>query len=270
VCLRAPFNGQVIDAGQADAAPIHRTHHSNERPVGGATSGHAEDSVSAAGTPQPILCITTARARARVINYWHQGANVLPVSLPTTPSEITRKIRPEQPEDAMWFPLVFAQSKLAFWGNVTNGNKTGTRAQSTACFQASCDAVELARSEGAMRAAAAPLLPGSFPVPPGAVCDPFGGCARAPRDACARPARGPVAGADFAVPPPKRLVDVHRPVVSDNSKPFLLNRTLDHGPRARRRQRPPYQGVQRNDMATPLLPKDGRFDPTSCTSFGSS
>jgi hypothetical protein len=24
------------------------------------------------------------RTRARVINYWHQGANVLPVSLPTT------------------------------------------------------------------------------------------------------------------------------------------------------------------------------------------
>jgi hypothetical protein len=40
------------------------------------------------------------RTRARVINYWHQGANVLPVPLLTTPSEITRKIRPEQPEHA--------------------------------------------------------------------------------------------------------------------------------------------------------------------------
>jgi hypothetical protein len=47
------------------------------------------------------------RTRARVINYWHQGADVLPVSLPTTSSEITRKIRPGQPEDAMWFPLMF-------------------------------------------------------------------------------------------------------------------------------------------------------------------
>ena len=47
------------------------------------------------------------RTRARVINYWHQAANVLSVSLPTTSSEITRKIRLEQPEDAMWFPLIF-------------------------------------------------------------------------------------------------------------------------------------------------------------------
>jgi hypothetical protein len=38
------------------------------------------------------------RTRARVINYWRQGADVLTVSLPTTPSERTRKIRPEQPE----------------------------------------------------------------------------------------------------------------------------------------------------------------------------
>jgi len=45
----APDNGQAIDAGQA-AAPIHRMHHSNERPVGGAKIGHAEEPVSAAGT----------------------------------------------------------------------------------------------------------------------------------------------------------------------------------------------------------------------------
>ena len=31
-------------------APIHRMHHSNERPVGGAKIGHAEEPVSAAGT----------------------------------------------------------------------------------------------------------------------------------------------------------------------------------------------------------------------------
>jgi hypothetical protein len=46
------------------------------------------------------------RARASAINYWRQGADVLTVSLPTTPSERTRKIGPEQPEDAMWFPLI--------------------------------------------------------------------------------------------------------------------------------------------------------------------
>ena len=45
----APDNGQAIDAGQA-AASIHRMHHSNERPVGGANTGHAEEPVSAAGT----------------------------------------------------------------------------------------------------------------------------------------------------------------------------------------------------------------------------
>jgi hypothetical protein len=38
-----------------------------------------------------------SHACSRHINYWHQGANVLPVSLLTTPSEITRKIRPEKP-----------------------------------------------------------------------------------------------------------------------------------------------------------------------------
>ena len=52
--------------------------------------------------PPSYHTIYGRRTRARVINYWHQGANVLPVSLPTAPSEITRKIRPEQPEDAMW------------------------------------------------------------------------------------------------------------------------------------------------------------------------
>ena len=71
--------------------------------------------------PSSVCAIYYHRTRARVINYWYQGANVLPVSLPTTPSEITRKIRPEQPEDAMWFPSVFVQSKLAFWRNVTSG-----------------------------------------------------------------------------------------------------------------------------------------------------
>jgi hypothetical protein len=36
----APDNGQAIDAGQA-AVRIHHTHHSNERPVGGAKTGWA-------------------------------------------------------------------------------------------------------------------------------------------------------------------------------------------------------------------------------------
>jgi hypothetical protein len=58
--LGAPFNGQSIDAGQA-AAP-------------------------------PDACSRQ--------NYWRQDADVLTVSLPTTPSERTRKIRPEQPEHA--------------------------------------------------------------------------------------------------------------------------------------------------------------------------
>ena len=47
--LGAPFNGQSIDTGQA-AASIHRMHHSNERPVGVAKTGHAEEPVSAACT----------------------------------------------------------------------------------------------------------------------------------------------------------------------------------------------------------------------------
>jgi hypothetical protein len=50
------------------------------------------------------------RARARVINYWHQGADVLTVSLPTTPSERTRKNGPLQPGHAIWSPLIFAQN----------------------------------------------------------------------------------------------------------------------------------------------------------------
>ena len=47
----APDNGQAIDAG-------HRMHHSNERPVGGAKIGHAEEPVSAAGTaPSPYYLL---------------------------------------------------------------------------------------------------------------------------------------------------------------------------------------------------------------------
>jgi hypothetical protein len=47
---------------------------------------------------------------------------VLTVPLPTTPGEKTRKIGPEQPEHAIWFPLILAQSQAVFLRNVTNGN----------------------------------------------------------------------------------------------------------------------------------------------------
>jgi hypothetical protein len=53
--------------------------------------------------PPSYHAIYARRTRARVINYWHQGANVLPASLLISPSEITRKIRPLQPEHAIWF-----------------------------------------------------------------------------------------------------------------------------------------------------------------------
>jgi hypothetical protein len=51
------------------------------------------------------------------------------VSLPTTPSDRTRKSGPLQPEHATWHmvPGIFAQSKLAFWRNLTKGRYTGTR-----------------------------------------------------------------------------------------------------------------------------------------------
>jgi hypothetical protein len=71
--------------------------------------------------PPLVHTIYYHRARACVINYWHaqaqgrQRRDVLPVaSLPTTPGEKTRKIGPEQPEDAMLSPLIFAKNaKLA-------------------------------------------------------------------------------------------------------------------------------------------------------------
>jgi hypothetical protein len=59
-------------AGQA-AASIHRMHHSNERPVGGAKIWHAEGPVSAAGTALSPNYLLPPHVRARVINYWHQG-----------------------------------------------------------------------------------------------------------------------------------------------------------------------------------------------------
>jgi hypothetical protein len=61
--------------------------------------------------PPSAHTIYRHRKRAGVINYWRQGANVLSVSLPPTPSEITRKIRPEQPEHATRSQVIFAFSK---------------------------------------------------------------------------------------------------------------------------------------------------------------
>ena len=61
----APDNSQAIDAGQV-AASIHRMHHSNERPVGGAKSGHAEESVSAAGTALSQYYLLPPHACSRV------------------------------------------------------------------------------------------------------------------------------------------------------------------------------------------------------------
>ena len=60
----APDNGQAIDAGQA-AASIHRMHHSNERPVGVAKIGHAEEPVSAACTALVVCYLPPSDACSR-------------------------------------------------------------------------------------------------------------------------------------------------------------------------------------------------------------
>jgi hypothetical protein len=97
----ASHNGQAIGASQA-AAPIHRIHHSNEHPVGCT----AAPILAAFGYLYQLLVRSSAytiyhhRTRARVINYWRQGADGLTLPLPTTPSERTRKTRPEPPEHA--------------------------------------------------------------------------------------------------------------------------------------------------------------------------
>jgi hypothetical protein len=61
---------------------IHRMHHSNERPVGGAKIGHAEEPVSAAGTVLSSYYLLPPRARARVINYWHRQGRQRATSVP--------------------------------------------------------------------------------------------------------------------------------------------------------------------------------------------
>jgi hypothetical protein len=68
--------------------------------------------------PPSAHTIYRHRTRAGVINYWRQGANVLTVSLPPTPSERTRKNGPVQPEYALWSRAHLRKSKLCFWRNV--------------------------------------------------------------------------------------------------------------------------------------------------------
>ena len=62
----APDNGQAIDAGQA-AASIHRMHHSNERPVGVAKIGHAEEPISAACTALAVHYLLPSTTIGRVL-----------------------------------------------------------------------------------------------------------------------------------------------------------------------------------------------------------
>jgi hypothetical protein len=98
----APDNGQAVDAGQA-AARIHRMHHSNEneRPVGGAKIGHAEEPASAAGaalSPYYLLPPHAACSRHKLLPpaTWHQGrrrrAHSVPPDHPRRKNEENRSI----------------------------------------------------------------------------------------------------------------------------------------------------------------------------------
>jgi hypothetical protein len=103
--LGAPFNGQAIDAGR-HAAVFYRNRHLNEHPLGGTKIRHAEEPVSAAGAALRSHCLWPSHAcsRHKLLAPGRQRATR--VSLPTTSSEITRKIRPEQPEHAISSPLI--------------------------------------------------------------------------------------------------------------------------------------------------------------------
>ena len=71
---------------------------------------------------QSMLSIAIGRALASYIT-GTRAANVLPVSLSTTPSERTRKNGPEQPEEARWwFPLILQQKQTGLLRNATNGS----------------------------------------------------------------------------------------------------------------------------------------------------
>jgi hypothetical protein len=113
----APHNGQA-------AAPIHRAHPPFKRAPRRLRQYWPRSDTYAHRLLAPPSAHTTYRHRTRsgVRNYWHQGGAVLAVSLPTTPSERTRENGPLQPEHAMWFPLIFAQSRTVLQRNVSNGH----------------------------------------------------------------------------------------------------------------------------------------------------
>jgi hypothetical protein len=101
----ASNDGQAIGSGQA-AAPIHRIHHPNARPVGGAKIGHAEVPVSAAGTALSPYYLSPPHAcwRHKLLASGRRRAHS--VSLPTTPSERTRKTAhysPSMPYGSRWY-----------------------------------------------------------------------------------------------------------------------------------------------------------------------
>jgi hypothetical protein len=113
--LGAPFNGQAIDA--ADTRPyfiaaIIQTSIPSAEPRFGMLRNLFQ-----LLAPPSDHTIYDRCTRAHVINYWHQGASVLPVSLLTAPSEITRKIRPLQPEHAIWFRAYLRKANCVFSRN---------------------------------------------------------------------------------------------------------------------------------------------------------
>jgi hypothetical protein len=91
--LGAPFNGQSTDTGQA-AASIHRMHHSNERPVGVAKIGHAEEPVSAACTALGVCYLppSGACARHKLLAPGRRRAHSVPLDHPQRKNEEKRPI----------------------------------------------------------------------------------------------------------------------------------------------------------------------------------
>jgi hypothetical protein len=112
----APDNGQAIDAGQA-AAPIHRIHHSNERPVGSGSAkiGHAEEPASAAGTALSPYYLSPPHACWRHKLLARQGADVL-TQCPSRPPPAkergkTAHYSPGMPYGSRWY---LRKAKLSF------------------------------------------------------------------------------------------------------------------------------------------------------------
>jgi hypothetical protein len=118
----APDNGQAIDAGQA-AAPIHRIHHPNERPVGGAKTGHAEEPASpAAGTAlSPCYLLPPhACSRHKLLAPGPPSCSQCP-SRPTPAKKRGKSVHYSPHAIYMVLRWYLRRSKLAFWGNVTKG-----------------------------------------------------------------------------------------------------------------------------------------------------